>query len=284
MRWGLAMCGICGWVDHDRNLGTPDARRELDAMTATMACRGPDDEGTWVDGPVALGHRRLAVIDVPGGRQPMTLRRAGRRARARLQRRDLQLPRAAGATRCRGHRFTTSSDTEVVLHAHQEWGDRDPRDAVRELNGMFAYALWDTRDPRARAGPGPAGGQAAVLLPHPARRAVRLGAQGDPGQRRRRAGGRRRRAAARAGVRRRSGQRGVPRHAGGAARLRRAGQPRRDPRELRYWALEDTGPHRRRPDHRRGTSGSCSTTPRSASSSPTCRCARCCPAGSTPPP
>jgi asparagine synthase (glutamine-hydrolysing) len=139
------MCGICGWVDYERDLEAPAALRELSDMTATMACRGPDDEGTWVDGPAALGHRRLAIIDLPGGRQPMTLQDGGRTALALVYSgetynfRELR-ERLASA----GHRFETSSDTEVVLHAHQEWGRRDPRDAVRELNGMFAYAIWDS--------------------------------------------------------------------------------------------------------------------------------------------
>jgi len=140
------MCGICGWVDYERDLEAPAARRELADMTATMACRGPDDEGTWVDGPAALGHRRLAIIDLAGGRQPMTLQDGGHTALALVYSgetynfRELR-ERLASV----GHRFETSSDTEVVLHAHQEWGRRDPRDAVRELNGMFAYAIWDSR-------------------------------------------------------------------------------------------------------------------------------------------
>jgi asparagine synthase (glutamine-hydrolysing) len=139
------MCGICGWVDYERDLEAPAARRELADMTATMACRGPDDEGTWVDGSAALGHRRLAIIDLPGGRQPMTVQDGGRAALALVYSgetynfRELR-ERLASV----GHRFETSSDTEVVLHAHQEWGRRDPRDAVRELNGMFAYAIWDS--------------------------------------------------------------------------------------------------------------------------------------------
>src|SRR3954452_19929658 len=137
------MCGITGWISYDRDLRTEAA--VLDAMTETMACRGPDDEGTWVDGPAALGHRRLAIIDLPGGRQPMTLQDDGRTALALVYSgetynfRELRERLAAG-----GHRFETSSDTEVVLHAHQEWGRNDPRDAVRELNGMFAYAIWDS--------------------------------------------------------------------------------------------------------------------------------------------
>jgi asparagine synthase (glutamine-hydrolysing) len=139
------MCGICGWVDFDRDLGDPDARRELAGMTATMARRGPDDEGIWIEGPVALGHRRLAIIDIEGGRQPMALREQGEPALVLIYSgetynyRELRERLVAA-----GHRFDTSSDTEVVLRAHGEWGRRDPRVAVSELNGMFAYALWDT--------------------------------------------------------------------------------------------------------------------------------------------
>jgi asparagine synthase (glutamine-hydrolysing) len=139
------MCGICGWVDFDRDLGEPDARRDLANMTATMAFRGPDDEGTWIEGPVALGHRRLAIIDIEGGRQPMMHQEDGRTAFVLVYSgetynyRELRERLAAA-----GHRFKTSSDTEVLLHTHIEWGRRDPRNAVSELNGMFAYALWDT--------------------------------------------------------------------------------------------------------------------------------------------
>lgn len=138
------MCGICGWVDFDRDLRSPGARLELAAMTATMSCRGPDDEGTWIDGPVALGHRRLAIIDLEGGRQPMTLREDDKATFVLVYSGETYNYRELhGRLAAAGHRFNTSSDTEVVLHAHLEWGRRDPRAAVRELNGMFAYALWD---------------------------------------------------------------------------------------------------------------------------------------------
>ncbi|WP_433298132.1 asparagine synthase (glutamine-hydrolyzing) [Pseudonocardia sp. CA-142604] len=114
-------------------------------MTATMACRGPDDEGMWVDGPVGLGHRRLAVIDIEGGRQPMTLTQDSHTALALVYSGETynyrELRERLAAT---GRHFETSSDTEVLLQAHHTWGRRDPRHAVRELNGMFAYALWDT--------------------------------------------------------------------------------------------------------------------------------------------
>ncbi|RWE84948.1 MULTISPECIES: asparagine synthase (glutamine-hydrolyzing) [unclassified Mesorhizobium] len=139
------MCGICGWIDFDRDLGCRDGRKQLADMTATMAKRGPDDDGTWIDGAAALGHRRLAIIDLQGGCQPMTLQEDGRPALVLVYTGETYnytelRQRLAGL----GHRFDTSSDTEVVLHAHREWGHRDPRTAVSELNGMFAYALWDT--------------------------------------------------------------------------------------------------------------------------------------------
>src|SRR3979409_1294902 len=66
------MCGITGWISFDRDLTRE--RDVLDAMTETMACRGPDASGTWVDGPAALGHRRLAGIGLGGGAQPMSVR------------------------------------------------------------------------------------------------------------------------------------------------------------------------------------------------------------------
>ncbi|MGN5636578.1 asparagine synthase (glutamine-hydrolyzing) [Streptomyces sp. AC154] len=133
------MCGITGWVSFERDLHSESAT--VDAMTETMSCRGPDDRGSWINGPAALGHRRLAIIDLPGGRQPMTadtpqgtvaLVYSGETYNFTELRREL-----AG----RGHRFTTNSDTEVVLRGYLEWGE-----AVAErLNGMYAFALWDGR-------------------------------------------------------------------------------------------------------------------------------------------
>ncbi|MFJ6461344.1 asparagine synthase (glutamine-hydrolyzing) [Streptomyces sp. NPDC091387] len=133
------MCGITGWVSFERDLRSASAT--VDAMTETMSCRGPDDRGTWINGPAALGHRRLAIIDLPGGRQPMTadtpqgtvaLVYSGETYNFTELRRELT---------GRGHRFTTDSDTEVVLRGYLEWGE-----AVAErLNGMYAFALWDGR-------------------------------------------------------------------------------------------------------------------------------------------
>ncbi|MFC8126949.1 asparagine synthase (glutamine-hydrolyzing) [Streptomyces sp. NPDC057302] len=134
------MCGITGWVSFDRDLRS--ASGTLDAMTETMSCRGPDDRGTWIEGPAGLGHRRLAIIDLPGGRQPMTaatprgtvaLVYSGETYNYTELRRELT---------GRGHEFTTDSDTEVVLRGYLEWGE-----AVAErLNGMYAFAVWDGRN------------------------------------------------------------------------------------------------------------------------------------------
>ncbi|MEU6218535.1 asparagine synthase (glutamine-hydrolyzing) [Streptomyces sp. NPDC047022] len=136
------MCGITGWVSFDRDLRSE--RATLEAMTETMSCRGPDDHGTWAEGPAALGHRRLAIIDLPGGRQPMSVSTpegtvvlvySGETYNFTELRREL--------TDC-GHRFLTDSDTEVVLHAYLEWGEA----LAGRLNGMYAFAVWDGRRDR----------------------------------------------------------------------------------------------------------------------------------------
>jgi asparagine synthase (glutamine-hydrolysing) len=134
------MCGVVGWVDFDRRLSEEQASLRL--MTATMALRGPDAEGVWLDEHVGLGHRRLAVIDLPGGTQPMTVEHdgavlavltySGEVYNYRELRQELQ---------GHGHRFRTKSDTEVVLRAYLHWGES----FVERLNGMFAFGLWDCR-------------------------------------------------------------------------------------------------------------------------------------------
>ncbi|MGW3198059.1 asparagine synthase (glutamine-hydrolyzing) [Streptomyces sp. NPDC001118] len=133
------MCGITGWISFDRDLTTEATT--LHAMTETMACRGPDDRGTWVQGPAALGHRRLAIIDLPGGRQPMSFETAEGTVAMVYSGEAYNFTELRRELEGRGHRFTTDSDTEVVLHGYLEWGD-----AVAErLNGMYAFAVWDGR-------------------------------------------------------------------------------------------------------------------------------------------
>jgi asparagine synthase (glutamine-hydrolysing) len=127
-------------VDFERDL--TGERPTLEAMTRTMACRGPDASGLWFSPHAALGHRRLAVIDIEGGKQPMTAEEGGGTVAAMTYSgeaynfRELRAELAAA-----GVRFSTQSDTEVVLRAYLAWGD----DFVDRLNGMYAFAIWDTR-------------------------------------------------------------------------------------------------------------------------------------------
>lgn len=124
------MCGFTGWFDPH-----PETRDVLERMTAAIAHRGPDDSGIFVDGPLALGHRRLAIIDLAASRQPMA---SGRYALAyngelynfRELRKELE---------ALGHRFRTEGDTEVLLQSLIEWGEA----VLPRLQGMFAFAFWD---------------------------------------------------------------------------------------------------------------------------------------------
>jgi asparagine synthase (glutamine-hydrolysing) len=136
------MCGIAGWVSYDADL---TRRRDVvDAMTATMACRGPDDAGTWVRTHVALGHRRLAIIDLPGGRQPMAVSTPNGDVAMVYSGEAYNFTELKAELTKLGHRWETDSDTEVVLHGYLQWGDA----VVDHLNGMYAFAIWDERDDR----------------------------------------------------------------------------------------------------------------------------------------
>ncbi|GIH61670.1 asparagine synthase (glutamine-hydrolyzing) [Microbispora siamensis] len=134
------MCGIAGWVSYGRDLTRHS--EELEAMVATMACRGPDAGGVWRGGHAALGHRRLAVIDLEGGRQPMVAEDGGQvPAVISYSGEVYNFRELRDELRSRGHAFRTASDTEVVLRAYLEWGEG----FAARLNGMFAFAIWDTR-------------------------------------------------------------------------------------------------------------------------------------------
>ncbi len=132
------MCGIAGRFNF--RTGAPVVPRAITAMCDLLAHRGPDGSGLHVDGALGLGHRRLAVIDVSdAGRQPMTdghglwITFNGEIYNFLLLRSELE---------GHGHRFCTATDTEVILAAYRQWG----ADALSRLRGMFALALWDTRD------------------------------------------------------------------------------------------------------------------------------------------
>ena len=134
------MCGIAGIVRRDPREAVDEAR--LKGMRDVLRHRGPDGEGLLLDGPVGLGHRRLAIIDVAGGQQPM----ANEDGTIWIVYNGEIYNHAAlrPGLEARGHRYRTRSDTETVLHAYEEDGER----CVERLQGMFAFALWDR--PRGR--------------------------------------------------------------------------------------------------------------------------------------
>jgi asparagine synthase (glutamine-hydrolysing) len=130
------MCGIFGILNF---AGTPVDRASLEAMARLTVHRGPNDEGFYIDGACGIGMRRLSIIDLTGGQQPL------RNAEGTLAlvcngeiynfgelRRELE---------ALGHRFRTGSDSEAILHGYAQWGD----DVVARLNGIFGFALWDAR-------------------------------------------------------------------------------------------------------------------------------------------
>jgi len=133
------MCGITGWISFERDL-EPEGD-VLDAMTATMACRGPDASGTWLEGPAALGHRRLAIIDLPGGVQPMSVRTDAGEVVIVYSGETYNFVELREQLRQAGERFATDSDTEVVLRGYLRWGEA----LADRLNGMYAFAIWDGR-------------------------------------------------------------------------------------------------------------------------------------------
>ncbi|WP_406255883.1 asparagine synthase (glutamine-hydrolyzing) [Streptomyces chartreusis] len=136
------MCGITGWASlhHDASTQAP----VIEAMTAELSPRGPDAGGVWLGERAAIGHRRLAVIDLEGGAQPMTDRPHAPTAVLSYSGEVYNHHELRAELRGRGHRFRTRSDTEVVLRAYEEWGDG----LADHLDGMFAFAVWDERAQR----------------------------------------------------------------------------------------------------------------------------------------
>jgi len=127
------MCGIAGYITE----GGPPDRTLIEGMCDTLAHRGPDGKGYYVGDRVALGHRRLSVIDLSSGQQPIGNEDGTVQVVFNgeiYNYRDLRKNLIAS-----GHRFSTTSDTEVLVHLYEELGER----LVEELNGMFAFAIWD---------------------------------------------------------------------------------------------------------------------------------------------
>ncbi|MCK4417010.1 MAG: asparagine synthase (glutamine-hydrolyzing) [Candidatus Latescibacteria bacterium] len=130
------MCGICGIYNLD---GRPVDKGLLQRMNNTLVHRGPDDEGYYLSSKVGLGHRRLSIIDLDTGKQPMGNEDGsiqvvfnGEIYNFLELKKDLQ---------GKGYHFRTGSDTETIIYGYEEWGE----DFVRRIRGMFAIALWDAR-------------------------------------------------------------------------------------------------------------------------------------------
>ena len=135
------MCGIAGILRLTCD-GPPPARDALDVLLDAQAHRGPDDEGRFADGSIALGFRRLALVDPPGGAQPLSSEDGAIHAVVNgelyddvRERRDLE---------ARGHRFRTGSDCEVLVHRYEDRG----AEFTDGLRGMWAAAIWDPRERR----------------------------------------------------------------------------------------------------------------------------------------
>src|SRR3954470_4354391 len=129
------MCGIAGIVSSDRL--HPEDRERVVAMRDVIAHRGPDDAGLFADGQAALGHRRLSIVDLAAGHQPISNETDtawivfnGEIYNHLAVREQLESA---------GHQYKTRSDTETILHAYEQWGDA----SVEHLRGMFAFAVWD---------------------------------------------------------------------------------------------------------------------------------------------
>jgi len=134
------MCGICG--QYNFGSSSPVERSDIELMARSIAHRGPDDEGYYISGPLGLGFRRLSIIDLTGGHQPMCDEQQsvwvvfnGEIYNFLELRRELE---------GHGHVFRTNSDTEVIIHGYKQWGD----DVLNRLNGMFGLAIWDVRERR----------------------------------------------------------------------------------------------------------------------------------------
>lgn len=133
------MCGIIGILNAN---GEPVDRGNILSMAAVMSHRGPDGEGAYCDGPVGLAHRRLSIIDLSGGTQPMSNEDGS--VWITFNGEIYNFPDLKRDLEAKGHRFRTKSDTEAIVHAYEEYGP----DCVKRLRGMFAFGIWDARKRR----------------------------------------------------------------------------------------------------------------------------------------
>jgi asparagine synthase (glutamine-hydrolysing) len=131
------VCGICGKLNFDPAATVPKAL--LKTMADTIVHRGPDDEGYFVSGQIGLGFRRLSIIDLSGGHQPLSNEDGTVWIVFNGEIYNYQILRQQLVSK--GHIFRTDSDTEVIVHLYEEFGD----DCIQQLRGMFGFAIWDER-------------------------------------------------------------------------------------------------------------------------------------------
>src|ERR1051326_6673036 len=130
------MCGIAGRVHLD---GRPVDRELVSRMAGLLSHRGPDDEGLYVSGPVGLANRRLSIIDLDTGRQPIS--NEDGTVWVVLNGEIYNFVELRQMLEKRGHRFSTHTDTEVIVHLYEDFGV----ESLSQLRGMFAFAVWDAR-------------------------------------------------------------------------------------------------------------------------------------------
>jgi asparagine synthase (glutamine-hydrolysing) len=134
------MCGICGQFNFRNQV--PVRRADIEAMTNSIAHRGPDDEGYYLSGPLGFGFRRLSIIDLAGGHQPMSDQEE--LIWVIFNGEIYNFPEIKRELQAFGHVFRTNCDTEVIVHGYKQWGD----EVLNHLNGMFGLAIWDVRQKR----------------------------------------------------------------------------------------------------------------------------------------
>ncbi len=134
------MCGICGQYNYGDQ--APVLRQNIRRMANSIVHRGPDDEGFYLDGPLGLGFRRLSIIDLEGGHQPMSDREGS--VWVVFNGEIYNFPELRRQLEGFGHVFQTSCDTEVIVHGYKQWG----QEVLNHLNGMFGLAIWDARNRR----------------------------------------------------------------------------------------------------------------------------------------
>jgi asparagine synthase (glutamine-hydrolysing) len=131
------MCGICGQYNFSER--APVAREDIKRMADSISHRGPDDSGYFIAGPLGLGFRRLSIIDLVGGHQPMSDQEES--VWVVFNGEIYNFPELKAELESRGHIFRTRSDTEVIVHGYKQWGT----DVFNHLNGMFGVAIWDVK-------------------------------------------------------------------------------------------------------------------------------------------